>query len=320
MTKIAIIGAGLAGITLARSLPEHAQITIFEKARGIGGRMATRYAGAFEFDHGAQYFTSRSTEFSNLITDRLTTGQVRKWPDQIAKLGGAHESDVEKYVASPRMNTLCKDLAEGIDVRTGIYIHHIEKQGDVWQLQDKGEGRHGPFEWVVSAAPAPQSSKLLPAAFNGHGVLERVRMIGCFTLMLGYDSEITLPWPAARIAGSPIGWITLNSDKPGRDTGTSLLIQSSNDWAEAHLEEDYDKVQEILLKAATDLAQTDLGGAVHEALHRWRYAATPEPAGRAFLLDEGHHLAACGDWCLGSRVEAAFSSGYKLGEALSRLI
>ena len=44
MTKIAIIGAGLAGLTLARALPAHAEVTLFEKSRGIGGRMATRYA------------------------------------------------------------------------------------------------------------------------------------------------------------------------------------------------------------------------------------------------------------------------------------
>jgi len=44
MPKIAIIGAGLSGLILAHSLKEHANITIFEKARGVGGRMSTRYA------------------------------------------------------------------------------------------------------------------------------------------------------------------------------------------------------------------------------------------------------------------------------------
>jgi predicted NAD/FAD-dependent oxidoreductase len=45
--RIAIIGAGLSGLILARALSQHASVNVFEKARGVGGRMSTRYA-----DHG----------------------------------------------------------------------------------------------------------------------------------------------------------------------------------------------------------------------------------------------------------------------------
>ena len=44
MTKhFAIIGAGIAGITCARTLVQAGhQVTVFEKSRGVGGRMSTR--------------------------------------------------------------------------------------------------------------------------------------------------------------------------------------------------------------------------------------------------------------------------------------
>jgi len=55
---IAVVGAGMAGITCARTLQQAGhQVTVFEKSRGLGGRMATRDSAFGSFDHGAQYFT-----------------------------------------------------------------------------------------------------------------------------------------------------------------------------------------------------------------------------------------------------------------------
>ena len=48
--KIAIIGSGISGLAAARTLNKIADITIFEKSRGIGGRIATRRAKPFTSD------------------------------------------------------------------------------------------------------------------------------------------------------------------------------------------------------------------------------------------------------------------------------
>ena len=53
------------------------------------------------------------------------------------------------------------------------------------------------------------------------------------------------------------------------------------------------------------------------ALHRWRYARTTNPFGQEFWIDEGSQLAACGDWCLGNRVEDAFVSASRLAQRLA---
>jgi renalase len=55
MTNIAIIEAGLSGLTAANILKDYADITIFEKSRGVSGRMSTRHAYPYSFDHGAQF-------------------------------------------------------------------------------------------------------------------------------------------------------------------------------------------------------------------------------------------------------------------------
>ena len=133
--------------------------------------------------------------------------------------------------------------------------------------------------------------------------------------MLGFEAPLALDWTALKSGNPPIGWIAVDSDKPGRDTAYSLLVQSDNEWAQAHLEDDRSIVTASLLQSGSELTGEALATASHKVLHRWRYASTPKAAGVPFLKDDDLQLAACGDWCLGSKVEAAFSSASALANA-----
>ena len=54
-------------------------------------------------------------------------------------------------------------------------------------------------------------------------------------------------------------------------------------------------------------------------LHRWRYASAKQPAGVKYFYDDTMKLSAIGDWCLGSKVEDAFTSGYSLAKQLNAI-
>ena len=74
----AVVGAGMAGITCARTLVQAGhRVTVFEKSRGPGGRMATRDSEFGSFDHGAQYFTVRDERFEQALA--TASGLVRPW-------------------------------------------------------------------------------------------------------------------------------------------------------------------------------------------------------------------------------------------------
>ena len=312
--KIAIIGAGLAGLTLGRRLAERHQVTVLEKARGPGGRMSTRRADPYAFDHGAQYFTAETDRFRTFLEDFQQKGFVSQWPEDIELRGGARLSDKVKYVARPGMNAICKSLAEGLEISSQTHVMRLTKEVAGWQIETQSGDVLGPFDWVVSTAPAEQSAALMPNDFSGQAAMAKVRMSGCFALMLGFEVSLDLPWHALKSGMGPIGWMAVNANKPGRREAFALLIQSQNAWADLHLEDTLVDVQRTLLQAASDLAGTDLSIAQHQVLHRWRYASTPVPAGVPFLLDAENQLAACGDWCLGSKVEAAFSSASALAD------
>ncbi|MEM9054953.1 MAG: FAD-dependent oxidoreductase [Pseudomonadota bacterium] len=314
MMHIAIIGAGLAGLTLASRLRAAHTVTVFEKARGSGGRMSTRRADPYAFDHGAQYFTQRSEAFGAFLQPFLAQGLVQEWPVDIHDERSGSAAQKVRYVAVPGMNTVCKALAATLNVYTGCHIERLQRSAGGWSLSAMTGESYGPFDWVISSAPAPQTAALLPSDFTGQAALDKVKMAGCFALMLGFEAPLDLEADAFRPDNSPIGWAAVNASKPGRPVSYSLLIQSTNVWAEAHLEERQERVQEALLDAASSLLAHDLSSASHQVLHRWRYAATPKPAGAPFLLDEDLQLAACGDWCLGSKVEAAFESADALAQ------
>jgi predicted NAD/FAD-dependent oxidoreductase len=92
-TRIAIIGAGLAGLTLARELSIVADVVVFEKARGVSGRTSTRYAEPFYFDHGAQFFTARTETFKGFIEPFIASGDIAEWKGKIITFEAGKEPD-----------------------------------------------------------------------------------------------------------------------------------------------------------------------------------------------------------------------------------
>ena len=72
--------AGMAGVTAARTLVQAGhQVSVYEQAAQVGGRMATRETPWGSFDHGAQYFTVRDPRFA-LAGARAIA--LRAWPQR----------------------------------------------------------------------------------------------------------------------------------------------------------------------------------------------------------------------------------------------
>lgn len=323
--KIAIIGAGIAGLVLARELAEDFDVTVFEKSRGAGGRMSTRRSGPHRLDHGAQYFTARGRRFKAFLRPYLEQGVVALWEGNITTLhkGPKHYKRIwfePHYVGQPDMNSLCRELGRDISIQLETEIQPLEGNTGPWPLMTSAGNPLGNFDWVIGTAPAAQLRTLLPAAFSGQPLLAGARMSGCMTLMILLSQEPRFSWDAAVVKDSLLDWVALNHHKPGRDrTRPALIAHSTNAWAEQMQTAPDHTVQEMMLAellAQTDLPATDLQDIT---LHRWHYAAVEEISGQPFLIDEERGLAACGDWCVGSRVESAFISAVRLAQRLKKL-
>lgn len=320
--RIAIIGAGLAGVTLARRLDQHAEVLVLEKSRGTGGRMATRHKDGVSFDHGAQYFTIRDAGFHALVEPALDEGVIETWSTPVHHLTATgaleqREDRSPRFVAVPGMSRLVKWLARPLKVQFETRAIALEGKVGDWKLDCDHGNVEGRFDWVVSTAPAPQTASLLPLDPADQEALEGVRMNGCFTLMLQMKPDIDLPFAAAQVSHPILGWIAHNNTKPGRETGNHLVVHANNRWSDANLGEPPEQVQARMIGALEALLPVVRNALIAPpVLHRWRYANVETPLGKPFLLDMDRHLAACGDWCLGNRVEAAFQSANALADAL----
>ena len=325
MTTIAVIGAGLSGLVAARGLTRDHDVTVFEKSRSVGGRIATRYAAGCEFDHGAQFFTAQSAAFQSFLQPLIEQGVVAAWQARIAELGRSKVIATRQwndknphYVGVPSMNAIGKWLSTEVDIRLLTTVARLEQRNDRWLLVDPEGATLGQFDWVVVTAPAPQTAALLPASIHIRQHIEAVRMQGCFSLMMALEQPLVLPWQAARVQQADISWVSVNSSKPGRAEEFCLVVHSTSAWADAHIDDDDESVLSHLLAECSEVMGIDVDEAVYCSMHRWRYANIDAADVPGYWIDAYMQLAACGDWCIQGRVEAAHKSALALLEALNR--
>lgn len=317
MKNIAIIGAGISGVTAATVLKDHANVTLFEKSRGVGGRMSTRRDEPHFFDHGAQYFTVSTDEFKEFISPMMVKGIIARWDARFVefennKLMSRRQWDESypHYVGVPGMNAVVKYLSQDLNVHLGVCVRPVKRHHDQWHLEDDQGNVLGVYDWVISTTPAEQAADLLPSYHPFNPKVRAIKMRGCFSLMLGFSTALPLAFDAALVRGSDISWISVNSSKPGRSDTFSLLIHSTNDWADAHTYDTHDRVMEHLCDQTTQVIGFEAREASRKALHQWRFANIDKQTGSTHFFDIQEKIVICGDWFIQGRVEAGFISGY----------
>lgn len=322
---IALIGTGMAALACADALGQGFAVSLFDKSRGLSGRLSTRRATAHAFDHGTQYFRADEARFADWLKPFETGGHVREWTPRHVTIAAdgtmAERPDAQrKLVFAPAMSAIGKALVAGrpqwqLYLDTGI--ERIEGAPGAWMLVS-GDHRFGPFAHVILAIPPLQAAALLPDGAGFAADLARVKMQGCHTLMLGYaDDEAPAPaWDCAHFGDDILGFAGVNSAKPARGGGFALTLQTRHDWSEAHIEDDGDAVAAQMKTRLAKLTGLPVSASAYERVHRWRFASTVTPVGQAFLRDADLGLAAIGDWCMGSKVQDAFLSGTALASAL----
>ena len=326
--QIAIIGTGLSGLACADSLGQKFEISLFDKSRGLSGRLSTRRGDAHVFDHGAQYFRAGTELFAEWLSPFEGEGHVQTWTPRhvdIAADGSykVHRDGESKRVFVSGMSAIGKALL----AQRPQWTCHLDCMVDLVGghagefFLHCGEQRFGPFAHVVLAMPPRQVQALVPPNVSFSDALTNSQMIGCHTLMLGYgDQEIpAIDWDCAHFDDDILGFVAVNSSKPGRGGGFALVVQTQHHWSEAHIEDDLDTVGATIKRRLGALTGVKTDASGYDRVHRWRYASTLSTAARAaqpYLLDEARGLSAIGDWCTGSKVENAFLSGAALAARL----
>jgi hypothetical protein len=321
-----VIGAGIAGLTAARALADRGHVVrVVDKGRAPGGRMSTRRVvdadadrpehASLAFDHGAQYFTVRDTRFAAEVEAWHKARVVQVWHGKLASFDSeGREAVVDeetRWVGVPGMSAIGRHLARGLEVTCGVRVDALERAAAPagWVARTHLGEALGIFDLVVVAVPAPQAPPLVAHSPALSAAAGAVRMHPCWATLVAFDDRVKTPFDGAFVTSSPLGWVARNRSKPQRDLAETWVLHAGAEWSAAHVGDDAEAVGPFLLNAFADLVRAPLPRPVHLSAHRWRHACPDPGLGVGALVDGERGLIACGDWCVGNRVEAAFLSG-----------
>lgn len=304
MMDVAIVGAGIAGLACGRKLSDAGvRVTIFDKGRGLGGRVATRRIDTLQFDHGAQHVTAKAEGFASILSQLTDAGVLAAWPEPRA---------AARLVAVPGMSALAKALAAGLDIRLSTQINTVTPMEGGWRVQGDALDHHASH--LIMTVPAPQAQALLGARNPLAVPLGGIRFAPCLTLLA--VTAGSADFSARSTPEEPLAWIARDNSKPGRpQTGASMWIaQAGEAFSQQHLDKDLDAIAREMLPLFCDAIGASAAEVSYAAGHRWRYAHAAHPLGEAFLMSPDRRLYAGGDWCLGTTIESAWQSGTAIAE------
>ncbi len=313
---IAVIGAGIAGLSCATALQNAGySVDLFDKGRGIGGRLSTRRNDLWQCDHGAQYFTARHPDFIVQVEQWLETGVISAWEPslQVYQDGtwSSPQGSLKRYVGIPGMSAPARAMAQALAVQTSTTIQSMAYTPEGWQLTSTEHGllpKH--YSKIVFAIPPIQVAAILGTHSKAiSAVTDSIIMQPCWTVMMQFDAQLNLPFDAAFINTGPLSWVARNSSKPSRKGQESWVMHATPSWTLAHLEDKSEEIGPLLIEAFQAL-----GGPQPAtwSAHRWRYASSDTSIAIGAVFDAHTGIGLCGDWLNGGRVEGAWLSGQAL--------
>ena len=325
MTKksVAIIGAGLSGITLANLIKKKFDVEIFEKSRGVGGRMSTRKELPFIFDHGAQFFKIKTIEFLNFCSELFDQRIIRPWNFNLAYFEGNNLKKIriikkkhKYFVGVPDMNSIVKYLSKNCDVALNTKIEKVIKRGKKWYLYDQSKRLYGGYDWLILTLPGEQNLELIPKSLSFYSLVESIKMKAVFSVMIGMNESFNLKYDAALIENIDIAWLAINNSKPHRHCKHSLLVNSSFEYAAKNINSPKEKILKHLLCVTSRLIKYRLSNPSIVKIHKWRYVEAEKSPVENYYLNQDSQIAVCGDWFINSRVEGAFTSANHLSKKI----
>jgi renalase len=340
MIDIAIIGAGVAGLTCAQKLHKSGyEVVVIDKSQGLGGRLATRRLGGSHADHGVCYLKPKGELFRQWIDDWVQQETLRLWTDEIHTIDAAGNLALpvkrEACYASPTGATaIAKTMATGLTIRSGQPVVALEPIAGGWDIRS-ADGAVLQAKRVVVTIPPAQALDLVGASIDDPvciAQLQSVQFLPSLVAIATYGGELQpladrLGWRGVKAVEHPIlGWLGLDSSKQVEPVQPVMVVQSSVAFAQEHFEAlDLMAVGQQLINAAAGLAAWIAQPEVLQ-VHRWRYAFAQNPLARRFLVATTESpLYFGGDWCGGSEgdpdrnVEAAYLSGLAIADVLLKI-
>lgn len=314
--RVAIVGAGISGLSCASELSENGfEVTVFDKSRSTGGRLASTKNDGNSFDVGAQYFTARDVRFKKFLSRLVLLGTASAWHGKFGRASNGCITEEQKresrYVGVPLMRSIADEMSGKAVCLVSHRVRHVDRVGDKWSVtgtRHRASGieefKRDEYDFLVLSLPSPQAAELHP-----HPNLGSQSFHACLALMIAFNDRLPLNFDGVSLDDAVISWVARDSSKPGRPPGERWVIQAAAGWSEKHFDDGKDLIELRLTEQFATILDISLPLRQFAIMHKWRYAAPVNPQSAGCIFDGDLNLAYCGDWCQGARVESAFLSG-----------
>lgn len=323
--SIAIIGAGIAGATLAqRMLKAGYDVSVYEKSRGTGGRMSSCRLDQLSADLGAPYIEANSEFFSLWLSNQK---DVTPWKPKTTSFSNTpavtHSAmttivPTEVFLATPRQSALTRSMLDGAKLITSTHIGSVTPEKNGTLLHDVYGQELGRFDKVVVTAPALQAATLLTAIPHFSQQAGKVKAIPTWVSIILLDKPSGINTDIFAGGDTTLFRAIKHNAKPGRHNSQNAEIwslEATTEWCEAHQGTDKESVGQQLVEAFMQLTDSTL--VVREQrVHRWLYCQHQSTISNTFLWSAEHAIGACGDWLKSPGIEGAWLSANALADHL----
>ncbi len=307
--RVAVIGAGIAGITCAQALRARGlDVVVLDRGRVPGGRLASRRFNGRYVDLGASYFTVTGPGFAAVVADWEARGLARPWTDrfhvyEVAR-GGWRDAKTGpiRWAAPGGLRSLVVDLAAGLEIRQQTYVQNV-RGGSV-------DGEQ--FDAIVVAMPDPQALELLDPSLEQERTLLSDRPWDAVLVLAARWAARTWDFDGVFVHGSDVlEWIADDGARRG-DGAPVLTAHSTPAFASTRLAVPAEAGPEMVAAlCAMGLPEP----AEVLRVQRWSKAKPVGERAALFALTPAG-IGFCGDSWGSARVETAWRSGTALAQAL----
>ncbi len=319
--KTLIIGAGISGLFAGQILSQVGHpVTILEKSRGVGGRMATRRFNKGVFDHGAQFFTVRDPQFQRWVDRWVQQGIALEWERKFSKPGETPEGNGHpRYRGLKGMTSIPKELSQSIDIHLNTRVVSISNDGEIWLVETENGGDFSATHLILTA-PVPQSLSLLEMGSvslpeRESESLQTIQYHPCIAGLVLLDGPSGIPAPGGmKFDSGPIQWLADNTQKGISPQAAAVTIHASAHFSRQNFDLEPEQLADTLIREA----EPWLGSSVQEwQLQKWRYSQPVQIYPERYLkIPIPLPLFFAGDAFGGPRVEGAALSGMAVAQHL----
>lgn len=297
--KIAIIGAGFSGCNLYDNLKlQFDDITIFEKSRGVGGRLSTKYIDDKFIDHGTPFLIPITEDLKSFCSDLVRNKVIKNRYDEFLPING--------------MNKICKFLIDEENLKTTTKIIEAKFVENKWNLVDENNNHYTDFDKLFLTIPATQILEMdIDLEENIKNELEKINYDSVFSLILYSNENLKLNENLV-YENSCVENIVNNSRKYLYKDFSSYVIHSSKKFANELNTKTKEEILEIFLNSFDEKTKEHLK-TFNMIPHLWKFAFVKNSLDMTYYLNENKNLGICGDYFNFSNVEASLTSSELLG-------